>query len=250
MDKWHYEMKSVVASTDCDASYECKLSSLFNVIQRTTVGHANALKIGRDEALEKYHGAWMALRIRISLTRALKWGESLRTVASIRKPEEKRLYWDCDFYVGEEHVGESNTIWVLVDREAQKTMSLAPVAEFPQESPAGSKTIQLSRLTFPANMELYDTRQLYYSDTDINGHVNNARYVDLACDAAELHKRPQGVFLQEIQMSYIGECRAGEKLGLYRGKEDGFLYIHGVGPDQTDRFDCRIRMSSPVGLDE
>ena len=41
---------------------------------------------------------------------------------------------------------------------------------------------------------------------------------------------------------------AGEQLNILRGKEDGALYIHGIGPDQTDRFDCKIRMSSTEGL--
>ena len=93
-----------------------------------------------------------------------------------------------------------------------------------------------------------DQRKLYYSDTDVNGHLNNTRYVDLACDAAELHLRPHGVFLQELEISYVDECFAGETISLYRGKKDGYLYIHGVGPDGSDRFDCKIKMSSDEGL--
>ena len=114
--------------------------------------------------------------------------------------------------------------------------------------PPTAKNIQLSRITFPESMELHDRRRLYYSDTDINGHINNTRYVDLASDAAELNLRPQGVFMQEILISYVNECFAGEEISLYRGKSEGRLYIHGVGPDGTDRFDCTIRMSSAEGL--
>ena len=49
-------------------------------------------------------------------------------------------------------------------------------------------------------------------------------------------------------MSYVGECFAGEQLTIRRGKENGAIFIHGSGPDQSDRFDCKIVMSSTQGL--
>jgi acyl-CoA thioesterase FadM len=248
MDKWHFEFHTAVTSTDSDAYYECRASSLFNIVQRATVGHAMALGVGQEEALNRYHGNWMALRIHIKLNRALVWGEQLRVVTSMRMPEEKRLNWDCDFYVDEEHVGESTTTWVLVDRVTKRTMPMNHIPEFPQAPVPGSKTYLPARIQFPDGMAEYDRRKLYYSDTDVNGHVNNARYVDLACDAAELHLRPKGVFLEEMDISYIGQCMAGEVLSLYRGKADGFIFIHGVGPDGSDRFDCRIKMSADPGM--
>ncbi len=248
MDKWHHQQENVIFSTDADASYECRLSALFSIAQRAVTRHSKLLQIDRDSVLKKYNGSWMALRIRISLKRSPVWGEGVKTIASIRRPVGKRLYWDNDFYIGGEHIGEGNSTWVLVNQDTKKSMDLSSVAELPREDPENAKTLVLSRITFPTNMELHDTRQLYYSDTDINGHMNNARYVDLACDAAELHLRPKGVFLREIIISYVGECYAGERLSLYRGKENGYLYIHGVGPDGSDRFDCRIKMSSDMGL--
>ena len=248
MDKWHLQQESMIFSTDTDATYECKLSVLFSLVQRITVRHAKLLKLGRDDVLEKYNGYWVALRIRIWLDRSPVWGETVRIAAVVRKPVGNRAYWDYDFYVGEEHIGECTTAWALVSQETGKSMDLDRIEEFPREDPENATGIILSRIAFPVPLELYDNRQLYYSDTDVNNHVNNARYVDLACDAAELHLRPQGVFLQEVVISYIGECKAGEIIKLYRGKGNGCLYIHGVGPDGSDRFDCKLRMSSDAGL--
>ena len=138
-------------------------------------------------------------------------------------------------------------MWVLANRMTKRPILLENLPELPSEDIETAKSITLSRITFPEHMELHDRRKLYYSDTDINGHINNTRYVDLACDAAELDKRPHGVFMQEILISYVNECFAGEELEIYRGKQDGQLYFHGVG-SADDRFDCTIRMSSPEGM--
>lgn len=247
ISKSSYTESFLISSTDTDAAYECRPSALFVYLQRAITEHSQAVGTSRDDMLEKYNCYWMVLRIWVRLKRPIIWGETLTVRVTVRKPAGTRVYRDCDLYVGKEHVGEATTLWVLANRMTKRPISLENLPELPSENIESAKEITLSRITFPAHMELQDRRKLYYSDTDINGHINNTRYVDLACDAAELNKRPHGVFMQEILISYVNECFAGDELELSRGKDNGQLYIHGVCGDE-DRFDCTIRMSSPEGM--
>ncbi len=248
MERWYNTEEYYVTSADTDAAYEYKASGLFVLLQKVMSEHARDLGLCRDDIINKYNCCWMALRTQLKMHRPIIWAETVTAKTVVRKPVGKRLHWDCCLYVGQELVGEATSIWVMVNLSTKKTRMIEGLPEFPDTDPPGVLTTSLSRITFPEHMELHDERKLYYSDTDVNGHLNNTRYVDLACDAAELHLRPHGVYLEEIQMSYVDECFAGESISLYRGKENGFLYIHGVGPDGSDRFDCKIKMSSPVGL--
>ena len=248
MDQWHYEESYYVTSSDTDAAYEYKASAVFVLLQKAMSQHARNLLLNRDEIINKYNCCWMALRTKLIMHRPVIWAETVTAKTIIRKPVGKRLHWDCYLYVGEDLVGEATSIWVMVNLATRRTRIIECLPEFPKEDPEGAMKEALPRIHFPAGMELYDQRKLYYSDTDVNGHLNNTRYVDLACDAAELHLRPTGVFLKEILISYVDECFAGETISLYRGKEDGYMFIHGVGPDGTDRFDCKIKMSSDEGL--
>lgn len=243
-----YQQSFLVSSTDTDAVYECRPSALFVFLQKAITEHSQQIGTSRDDVLSKYNCYWMVLRSWVRLRRPIIWGETLTVRVTVRRPRGTRIYRDCDLYIGNEPVGEAATVWVLANRRTKRPIHLENLPEFPAQDPPGAKDITLSRIVFPDSMALHDQRKLYYSDTDINGHINNTKYVDLACDAAELNLRPQGVFMQEILISYINECFAGEQLQIYRGKADGQLYIHGVGPDGTDRFDCAIRMSSAVGL--
>ena len=237
-----------ISSTDTDASYELRPSALFAYLQRAITDHSQLVGTSRDDMLEKYNCYWMVLRIWVRLNRPVIWGEMLTVRVTVRHPVGTRVYRDCDLYVGQEQVGEATTVWVLANRSTHRPIQLEHLPELPEKDPQGAKSITLSRIRFPENMALHDRRSLYYSDTDINGHINNTRYVDLASDAAELNLRPHGVFLQEIMISYVDECFAGEALNIYRGKADGLLYIHGTGETGSDRFDCTIRMSSDEGL--
>ena len=243
-----YSGQFLISSTDTDAAYECRPSALLVYLQRVITEHSQQVGTSRDDVLEKYNSYWMVLRIWVKLRRPIIWGETLTVRMTVRHPRGTRIYRDCDLFVGQEQVGEATTVWVLANRSTKRPIHLEHLPELPDADAPTAKDITLSRIQFPENMALHDRRKLYYSDTDINGHINNTRYVDLACDAAELNLRPHGVFMQEILISYVNECFAGEELQIYRGKADGRLYIHGMGPDGTDRFDCTIRMSSDKGL--
>lgn len=248
LTKEGYTESFLISSTDTDASYACRPSSLFVYLQRVITEHSQLVGTARDDVLAKYNCYWMVLRIWVRLNRPVIWGETLTIRMTVRHPQGTRVYRDCDLFVGNEQVGEATTVWVLANRSTKRPIHLEHLPELPEQDPPTAKNITLSRIRFPDNMTLHDTRRLYYSDTDINGHINNTRYVDLACDAAELDLRPHGVFMQEILISFVDECFSGEDIALYRGKADGRLYIHGVGPDGTDRFDCTIRMSSDDGM--
>ena len=243
-----YSEQFLISSTDTDNCYECKPAALFAYIQRVITEHAQLTGTSRDDVLAKYNSYWMVLRIWVSLRRPIIWGETLTVRMTMRRPRGTRVYRDCDLYIGEELIGEATSMWVLANRKTKRTIHLENLPELPKEDAPSAKDITLSRVVFPENMSLHHRRQLFYSDIDINGHIGNTRYVDLACDAAELNLRPHGVFVKEILISYVGECFAGEELSIYRGKQGDTLFLHGVGPEGTDRFDCTIRMSSDEGM--
>ena len=169
MDQWHYALDYQVSSTDTDAAYEYRPSALFVLLQKAITTHAKNLGMDRDDVLSKYNCFWMVLRIFVHLNRPIIWGENVRCVAISRRPVGSRIYWDCNLYIGEDCVGEAATIWVLANRKTKRPILLESLPELPTENPEGAKDITVSRIEFPAKMEIQDQRKLYYSDTDING---------------------------------------------------------------------------------
>ena len=81
---------------------------------------------------------------------------------------------------------------------------------------------------------------MHYSDTDVNGHVNNTRYADFACDAVELDRLPEDQFLTEMQIGYLAECRPGEVLDLEAGSIDSGCYVRGLDRNGKTRFETAM----------
>ena len=103
--------------------------------------------------------------------------------------------------------------------------------------------MKLHRVPMPQTVQETGHRYLGYSDTDINGHINNIHYADFACDALHLERHGQGKFVREFQISYIGECKAGEELAMETAVEGEHLYARGVGAEGDSRFEYAMTLA-------
>ena len=81
-----------------------------------------------------------------------------------------------------------------------------------------------------------------YSDTDINGHINNIHYADFACDAIHLERYGKGKFVRTFQLDYITECMAGETVSIDTAVAGNDLFARGVGEDGAERFLCAMTL--------
>ena len=52
-----------------------------------------------------------------------------------------------------------------------------------------------------------------YSELDVNGHVNNARYADWLCDALGLETM-RDLRVKDMRLSYAAEIRPGQEMDL------------------------------------
>ena len=62
----------------------------------------------------------------------------------------------------------------------------------------------------PKDLEDAGSRRIGYSETDINGHANNTRYADYACDTVHFEELA-GRYVRELQITYSAECLAGRR---------------------------------------
>ena len=151
------------------------------------------------------------------------------------------MYRDFDLFVKGERVGEAVSSWVLADLDTHKLFRLNNVEEF-----AGTdggelcKDKRLTGLRMPEGLTLAEHRTLHYSDADINGHVNNVRYADFACDALEMERLGPGRFLSSMQIGYLAECRPGEELLLWTKEQDGTHFVQGMDEGGKSRFEAAL----------
>ena len=236
-----FEYHFTVGDRDADGFGLCRASALLGYLQDAAAGAAENGGFGRRALLEKYGAFWMLARTWFRLERPLRWEDRLTIRTWHRGGKAAMMYRDYDIYANGQLVGESVSGWVLANLESRKIMRLADIQEL-----AGTggeelcKTRTLNKLRAPKDLKLLERRKMHYSDTDVNGHVNNTRYADFACDAVELDKLPREQFLAEMQIGYLAECRPGEILDLEAGSIDSGCYVHGLDRNGKTRFETAM----------
>lgn len=233
-----YEQTYPVCASDVDLFGHCRPSAVLRLLQEAATQAAGEIHLSGAEVREKYHAFWMLARIRYQLYRPVLWNEQVTVKTWHRGGKAAVMYREFDMFVEGEPVGQALSAWVLAGVDTRKLLHLAEVGES-ENSDGGSlcRTDTLRKLRLPQEMAIAEERKLHYSDTDVNGHVNNTRYADFLCDALDLQKIGEGKFVSQLQLCYLAECMAGETLRLRTGRVGEDWCVHGETPEGTGRFD-------------
>ena len=243
--EYYCEKDFIIGTKDVDERNHCRPSALLAHLQEAAMAASVALGISRQEMLARYNVFWMLARIWFRLDRPLHWDDVLTVRTWHRGGRGVSLYRDFDLYVEGVPVGEAVSNWVLANQDTRKMLRTSQVEMdgFLHTGGFLCKDISLNKLRKPAEMDAAGQRSLHYSDTDINGHVNNARYADFALDALYPQALAEGGFLREMQVGYLAECRPGEVLTLHRSQDGGRHFVRGVGQDGVARFDAAVTVT-------
>lgn len=240
----YFEGGYPIDSRDVDPWNHCKPSGLMGILQEAAVAAACELHASRPEMMEKYNLFWMLARMWYRLDQPLGWNETLTVRTWHRGGSGASSYRDFDLFVDGKPVGEAVSVWVLADADTHRLARMSKIEEF-QGTDGGAlcKDKTLSRFKLPQEMAAADHRAMHYSDTDINGHVNNVRYADFICDAIRMDQLGQDFYVSALQVDYLAECMAGETITLFTGEQDGLRYVRGADAAGKSRFEGAVTLT-------
>ena len=204
----HYTVTPVHA--DCFG--RCKPASLLRFAQDAAEEHC--LLLGADwDTMAKKNYFWAVIRQRMEISRLPRTGETV-TVKTWPMPTTRVAYPRAT--EGFDEAGNSLfriiSVWVIMDM-VSRAMVLP-----------GKSGVEVVGTTFgtelkapgglpAATAEEELLRAVSFSDLDINGHMNNTRYLDWLCDLlpAAFHKDHP---LKALTICYMNEAREGQQLHL------------------------------------
>ncbi|WP_054943733.1 acyl-[acyl-carrier-protein] thioesterase [Paenibacillus ihuae] len=224
----------MVHASDTDFQSRGKLSFLLDIMQRAADSAVSSLGLSIDKMLEARMG-WMVITLNLDIHR-LPLSNEILNVHTWSKGNKGAL-WQRDYRIFDENaveIASARSIWALVDIDKRKILrpSALPITVEPYlEDSVGSLP---DKVLIPADvlMEEAYRYQVRYSGLDNNGHLNNARYVDLCCDALTLEEW-EVWRISGLQITYAQEATYGENFSILRSSwtEKG-VYVRGQGEDR------------------
>ncbi|MBQ4151129.1 MAG: hypothetical protein IJC81_04940 [Clostridia bacterium] len=131
-----------------------------------------------------------------------------------------------------ETMAKAYTVWALLDINENKLIRYEDVADrMIGGKPDAPFEMELPlRVRVPRAEEMVEVakRKVYYSDTDLNGHMNNTKYLNMLCDfVSDIEKRQ----LCGINISYVAEAPLGDTLSVFSKDDGNCVYFKTVRSD-------------------
>ncbi len=239
-----WTMETRVDSREVDMFNQARPSAVLGILQEAATQAALDLKVDGPLIAKKYNCLWMVTRNWVELYAPLHWDDHIRVETWHRGGSGASVYRDFDIFRDDKLMGQATTVWVMANIDTRKLFRMKDVEEFAgTDGGTRNKSIKLRRLELPATWDSVHSRYLGYSDTDLNGHINNIHYADYACDALHMEKADPLSFVQTFQIGYLSECRAGETLQMQCAAQGEDRFARGMGEDGTERFDFSLRFA-------
>ena len=230
-----YEERFRLKSKDVDLYRRLRCSRLFELLQEASIRHTELLGMGREKTLDRGL-LWIVGLQRSEIRRMPEYDEEIL----LRSWPGKTMrlffprYYSLETVDGEELL-RASALWSLVDQESRKLV-------FPDawgvEIDGQERGDELDASSPPRRLPLSEQVHFTvpYSYVDLNGHMNNTRYFDLAQDL--IPAAQEGRRLLTVQTEYVSEARLGDDLSVRWGEDDGRYYLEGT----AERCVFRMRM--------
>ena len=219
-------------------SWRLKPAAFMDLAQEAANQHATVLGFGYDELISS-KTAWVLSRMRVVFVDTPKWREDVKFQTWHRGLE--RLFFLRDFLMtdkeGRPRV-KATTSWLVLNLENRR---LVRDPQLLDEGTTCSDTVldrPADKVVMPkdADIQLVGEHQVGYSDLDMNGHANNARYMQWAMDAVN-YEISSTRAVKEFTINFNHEVKPQETVSIYKAiveAEDGrHVFVEGKVGEQS-----------------
>lgn len=231
-----FKEKYIVNSNDIDSTLQIRLSSLMRYMQDTATNHADKIKIGHNE-LEKDRNIWVVIRMELEVNRLPNLDEEF--IVTTHPGKNNSFMFPRYFQVYDKHNNlllNASSTWVVINYDTRRVV-INPFKDRKLPEEEDKNDLPLPEKVTGEAKELIETRRAKYSEVDMNGHINNTRYVDYILDLHD-SKFHQENMVKSLLINFDKEILEGDNIELYSNKSNPEI-VHGLVND-TNSFSAKV----------
>ena len=239
MEPNFYTETATVLNADADFRSLLKPSALLRYVEQVSADHARAFGMD-DKFFQDHNVAFLVGKQALQFVRVPRRTEALTLTTRAehsRRGAIKRITTVTD--AAGKLVATVDCRWILVDLTGGHIMREPDwtVENFWNETVEGELPLRLHKCKEVTKAGEWTA---HYSQCDLNGHINNAFYLDIACDALPLEVMQQGP-VSVASISYHREVPLGETVEVFYAPSAEGWYIIGRHEGLT-AFECYLEL--------
>ncbi len=224
-----YKQKYLVETYNTSYFQTIKISDLYKYLQEVASQHSEVMKIGFDD-LKNNKGAWVLTKQLIEFERLPRALEEF-TVHTWSNRHNK-IVANRNFLITDKDnkpIIKATSDWVVINLEKRRIIPLTKInLDFIQSFNHELFANPLEKINIIAeNLVNKFTKQVRFSDIDINGHMNNTAYVDMVLDSiAEYFDKRYDLI--RINTNFIQEVKFSEEISIKTYQVEDNIFHHKI----------------------
>lgn len=174
-----------VAQYECDAACRMTPGAVLRRAQQLATDHCESAGIDADVYV-RTHTAFLLAKVAVEWAKPIPVGARVRAVTRPGAPV-RAVYTRCtEFFDGGtgERLCAMDSRWVLVDTETRRILRTPPEELDTFSGLTAPYTLDVT-VHKPAELAPCGMQTATYTRCDLNGHLNNTVYADIACDCSD-----------------------------------------------------------------
>lgn len=200
-----------VRSYETDPTGRASVPSICNYLQEVAGNHAFRLGVAVDQ-LQEEHLTWVLTRLRVNVDHYPRWRDQI--VVETWPSGVDGLIATRDFLLLDSagrRLARATSGWMMIDMERRRPVRMPEIITSLVTPDRERAMADLSaRLSEPPTAETGSGPiSVRYSDLDVNGHVNNVRYLDWALESMAIELL-QSSAIRELEVHFRAEAVLGD----------------------------------------
>ena len=221
-----YKEKVLITSNDVDNHYCLKVSSIFKLLQMVSTNHSEILHIGKEDVMNNGM-IWVVTKMQVNIYEYPHLNDEIMVCTH---PGATKKFIYPRFYEIYDKKGKlliaGAAIWVLLDANSRRLITKPLENKKLVDEPHKDDIALPNSFSIPGECLKIEDRKVRYNDIDLNGHLNNTKYVDYIVDIND-KKFYDSYQVKQIVISYEHEIKEGQIVTIYQLKMDNDQYVKG-----------------------
>jgi medium-chain acyl-[acyl-carrier-protein] hydrolase len=237
---WTEQFK--IHSFEVDLNKRGTLESLCRHFQEAAWNHAEHLGVGY-ERLTQENRVWVLARLLVKFERHPLWAETITVRTWPRQSQSVFALRDFQMFDSAGACLISGTsFWLVLDATSRRPQRvdklISAIKGLSNKRALDQEPQKLDAIALQTATTQFTVR---YSDIDVNGHVNNARYIGWLMDSytVDFHRMHA---IRGLEVNYLGETVGEETVSVFSQEVAPGQYRHSIKKTKDGVETCRAKL--------
>ena len=192
---------------------------IFRILENAFAKHSNSLKVGLEDIIKMGYTI-VLLSWKLEINNRPKYKDKLKVNTWVKETSKMYFYRDFEIIINDDVAVKATSKWMLLDIKTFKpVMNLELIKK---QNPIDKDVFETRDIKRLKELDNYSKKLKYNirkSDIDLNNHVHNLNYIDMALEVID------DKYYSNIEIEYLKEIKYNDKIIVMSEKINDKYYI-------------------------